>query len=106
MNLVEKVRKYMIDNCSNHLGPDFTNKREDLDPEANVAVALSILILPTKRKKILGIDETPNKKYCKLVLSNINEYFRQLLGQEIVVREFDNIYNDLISKSAVLKESD
>ena len=92
MNIVENFRKYMVANHTTNFGPDFGKVQ---DPYDDIYRALSVLIADSCRHDI-GLDEIPKKPFCKLVMSNASEYYRQLLFDEVALREFDNLYEIMV----------
>ncbi len=92
MNTVEQFKKYMVDNHTTNLGPDFSKTN---DPYDDIYRALAVLIGDSCRHDI-GLDEIPKKPFCKLVMSNASEYYKQLLNDEVALREFDNLYSIMV----------
>jgi len=92
MNVVANFKKYMIEHHSTNMGPDYSKTN---DPEDDIYRALAVLIADTCRHDI-GLDEIPKKPFCKLVMCNSNPYFQQILKNDIVLREFDRIYEFMV----------
>lgn len=89
MNTVEQFKKYMIEHHSENLGPDFGKVH---DPYDDIYRALAVLIADSCRHEI-GLSEIPSKPFCKLVMSNANSYYQQMLNNdEVALREFDSLY--------------